>query len=377
MEIKQIHVLLVEDSISDADLFCKMFSRSGNGGSLIHVERLSQAIDACDQQVFNVVLLDLNLPDSEGLDTLAEFRTAVPDIPVVVLTMMDDEELSLQAMTRGAQDYLIKDQITIQLLMRSLRYAIERGEIRKQLKDSEQSILRALEQEQKLNLLKSSFIAIASHEFRTPMTTIRNSVELLQYNLKLTEEKRDTYFELVKAAISQIIHLIDEVLLLGSTEAGGLKYEPTPLNLVEFCHEIIDALQVNTNEQYAVTFTHQGNCKLAEMDEKLLRYIFSNLLSNAIKYSPKGGKIQFDLNCQADSVTFQIQDQGIGIPIDDQLNLFEAFHRCSNVGKIQGTGLGLAIAKRCVDLHQGRIQVSSKVNVGTIFTVVLPLNPCN
>lgn len=184
-----INVLLVEDSLTDADLFRKMFVRSGKRGNLIQVERLSKAIDACNQQTFNVVLLDLNLPDSEGLDTVTEFRAAVPDIPIVVLTMMDDEELALQAMTRGAQDYLVKDQITIQLLVRSLRYAIERGEILKQLKGSEQTIFRALEQEQKLNLLKSNFIAIASHEFRTPMTTIRSSMELLQYNLKLTEEK--------------------------------------------------------------------------------------------------------------------------------------------------------------------------------------------
>ena len=375
METTAIHVLLVEDSPTDADLFRKMFIRSGKRGDLIQVERLGQAIDACNQQTFNVVLLDLNLPDSEGLDTVTEFCAAVPDIPVVVLTMMDDEELALQAMTRGAQDYLVKDQITVHLLLRSLRYAIERGEILKRLKDSEQTIFRALEQEQKLNLLKSSFIAIASHEFRTPMTTIRSSMELLQYNLKLTEEKRNTYFELVKAAIKQIVHLIDEVLLLGSTEAGGLKYDPAPLNLEKFCHQLIEAVQVNTNEQYAINFTFQGDYNQVEMDEKLLKHIFSNLLSNAIKYSPEGGKIQFDLNCQADTVTFQVKDQGIGMPLEDQTNLFEAFHRCSNVGKIQGSGLGLAIAKKCVGLHQGQIQVSSEVNVGTIFTVVLPLNP--
>ena len=156
-----------------------------------------------------------------------------------------------------------------------------------------------------------------------------------------------------------------------------MQYDPTPLNLENFCRELIEVLQINTNEQYIITFTYQGNGSLVETDEKLLRYILSNLLSNAIKYSPKGGNIQFDLNCQADTVTFQIQDQGIGIPIDDQANLFEAFQRCSNVGTIQGSGLGLAIVKKCVDLHQGQIQVSSEINVGTTFTVVLSLNPCN
>ena len=227
METNPIHVLLVEDSSTDADLFRKMFIRSGKKGDLTRVERLSKAIDACNQQTFNVVLLDLNLPDSDGLGTVSEFRAAVPAIPVVVLTMMDDEELALQAMDRGAQDYLVKDQITIQLLVRSLRYAIGRGEILKQLKDNEQTILRALEQEQKLNLLKSSFIAIASHEFRNPMTTIRNCIELLQYNLKLTEEKRNTYFDLAKAAIDQIVQLIDEVFRANA-------YKSTSFNKCQF-----------------------------------------------------------------------------------------------------------------------------------------------
>lgn len=370
-----MHILLVEDSPTDADLLRQVFLRSGKEQwQLTHVERLTTAIAHCDDHSYDVVLLDLGLPDSEGLETVTEFRANVLTVPVVVLTMMDDEELALQVMARGAQDYLVKDQITSQLLVRSIRYAIERERIFQQLKNSERTILNAWEQEQELNLLKSSFISMASHEFRTPMTTIRTSVELLQKaDRELTEQKKHDYFERIKVAIRQITHLLDEILLLGSGEAGGLRYRPEPLNLKQFCIELIEDLQFS-NQHYTITAEYEGDCSIAVMDAALLWHILTNLLSNAIKYSPIGGKIQFSLLCQADTATVRVQDHGIGIPSKDQSHLFETFYRCSNVGKIRGTGLGLAIAKKCVDLHQGNIQVNSELGQGTMFTVELPMS---
>jgi signal transduction histidine kinase len=370
------HVLLVEDSPTDAALLRQSFLRlEQSKWKLTHVERLSSAISACLTDTVDVVLLDLRLPDSEESDTLLEFRDSVPDIPVVVLTMMDDETLEQQAMAGGAQDYLVKGQITLPLLSRSLRYAIERGTILKRLKTSEQSILRALEQEQELNLLKSSFISMASHEFRTPMTMIRTAVELLQnFHHELTEAKRQQYFDRIKTAINQITQLLDEVLLLGSTETG-LRYKPESIDLEKLCNELTEDLQFSNADSHTITFTRQGNSAQAVMDAALLRHILTNLLSNAFKYSPHGGNVQFKLCCQNDTAMFHVQDQGIGIPIKDQAHLFETFYRCGNVGKIQGTGLGLAIVKKCVELHEGQIQVFSEDGVGTTFTVALPLRP--
>ncbi|MBM0743646.1 hybrid sensor histidine kinase/response regulator [Phormidium sp. CLA17] len=374
-----MHILLVEDSPTDADLLRQVFWRSGKKEwQLTHVERLSTAIAYCHENYYDVVLLDLGLPDSDGLETVAEFRSSVPIMPVVVLTMMDDEELALQVMARGAQDYLVKDQITTQLLMRSIHYAIERERIFQQLKNSERKILSAWEQEQELNLLKSSFISMASHEFRTPMTTIRTSVELLQnFDRKLTEEKRTDYFERIKVAIGQVTHLLDEILLLGSGEAGGLRYQPEPLDLKKFCADLVADLQFSHSHEYVITTEYAGDCSDAVMDAALLWHIFTNLLSNAIKYSPKGGSVQLSLLCQSGTAVFQVKDHGIGIPLKDQSHLFETFYRCSNVGKIQGTGLGLAIAKKCIDLHQGTVQVSSELGKGTTFTIVLPMKSSN
>ncbi len=370
------HVLLVEDSPTDANLLRQFFLRSTREKwQLMHVERLNDAIEACEKAAFDIVLLDLRLPDSDGFETLVDFCASVPHLPVIVLTMMDDEELALQAMASGAQDYLVKGQITLPLLVRTIRYAIERGQILKRLKNSEQSMLKALEQEQELNLLKSSFISMASHEFRTPMTTIRTSVELLQnFSRELTEEKRNQYFDRIKTAIHRITQLLDEVLLLGSTESG-LRYKPEAINLNEFCTELTEDLQFSNSDRHTIIFALQGDCTEAVMDAALLRHILTNLLSNALKYSPHGGEIQFSLRCKEKKAIFAVRDDGIGIPQKDQSHLFETFYRCGNVGKIQGTGLGLAIVKKCVDLHQGQIHVCSEIDQGTTFTVALPLHP--
>ncbi|NJL38696.1 MAG: hybrid sensor histidine kinase/response regulator [Leptolyngbyaceae cyanobacterium SM1_4_3] len=377
MEKTIVQILLVEDSSTDANLLRQAFLRANRQDwNLSHVDRLSYAIDACCDRPFDVVLLDLHLPDSNGLETITEFRAALPDLAIIVLTATDDEELALQSMANGAQDYLVKDQITIQLLVRSIRYAIEREQILKRLKNSEQNMLKALNQERELNLIRTNFISMVSHEFRTPMTTIRSSAELLQcLGPQIKPEKREQYFDRIQTSIDQMLNLLDEVLLLGSSGAGGLECKPAPLDLENFCLELVEAMQFNDSDRHIITFTHQGDCVSAEMDVALLRHIFVNLIANAIKYSPAGTHIQFDLNCQNNVATFLVQDQGIGIPAKDQNRLFETFYRCSNVGKISGTGLGLAIVRRCIDLHQGKIQFTSQIDVGTQFTVTLPLKP--
>lgn len=370
-------VLLVEDSDSDANLLRQVFLRAGQEQwKLVHVERLAAAIDTCRRLPIDAVLLDLRLPDSDGLETVADFRAAVPDVPVVVLTMRDDEALALQAVARGAQDYLVKDLITIQLLVRSIRYAIERGQILQQLKNSEQAVLRALAQEQELSALKSSFIAMVSHEFRNPLSLIRTSVELLQtYSDRLTAERRRSYLHCIEAAVDQVLYVLDEVLLLGSAEAGALTYQPAPIDLEQLCQELLESVQVLASDRHQLQFSAAGSCDAAEMDAVLLRHILSNLLHNAIKYSPAGGEVRFTLECRPPIAIFTVRDQGIGIPNAEQHRLFESFHRCSNVGKIPGTGLGLAIVNRCVELHRGELQIKSEVNRGTTMTVMLPLLP--
>ncbi|GAA6623101.1 ATP-binding protein [Scytonema sp. NUACC26] len=500
MNDTSIRILLVEDSPSDAKLLQQTLSRlGGERWRVSHFERLGDAIDACSNKGFDIALLDLSLPDSEGVNTVAEFHAAAPDIPIVVLTGFDNEEIALQSVAKRAQDYLVKGQITPQLLGRAIRYAIERGQVLKKMEESERrfrgifeqtfqlmgllspegiileinkttldicgveleacvgkpfwelprwnccearewlktavakaadgefvrqeqqvcgkddtevwmdfslkplkdntekvvllivegrdisdrkraeaEIRNAWETERELNDLKSKFVSMVSHEFRNPMTVIRTAVEILEtYNNELSERQKGKYFGQIQSALRQMLQLLDEVLLLGRSDAGKLEYEPTTLDLETFCNELVQTLQQSAGENYQINFSIQGEQPSVEMDESLLRHILTNLLSNAIKYSPQGGAIQFELAYQENNANFRIQDSGIGIPLKDQQRLFETFHRASNVGRIQGTGLGLSIVKKCVDLHQGQIRLESEVGVGTTFTVTLPLNPNN
>lgn len=251
---------------------------------------------------------------------------------------------------------------------------------------------QALQQERELNELKSNFIAIASHQFRTPLTTISSSAELLErYRQRFSEEKQLTHLSRLQTAVGQMTQLLDDVLLVGKAGAGRLEFNPTPIDVVQFCQDLVEELQLSNKNQHGITFTHQGNCKKTVegatglpplLDEKYLRHIFDNLLSNAMKYFPDGGTVRFELTCfsdrvsqrSADRAVFKVQDEGIGIPPEDIPHLFESFHRARNVGTIQGTGLGLAIVKQCVDLHGGEILVESEVGSGTTFTVTLTLN---
>ena len=253
-------------------------------------------------------------------------------------------------------------------------------------KQAEEELRKALETERELNELKSRFIATISHEYRTPLATILSSAELLErYIHQFTEERRLKHYRRIQSEVYTLTQLVSDVLTLSKVEAGKQEFNPSPLNLEQLCRELVEDLQLTLGSEHTLTLICQGDCRLETpgtgsmtspcMDEKLLRYIINNLLSNAIKYSPKGSTIQFDLICDRTTAILRIQDQGIGIPLEDQQHLFESFYRGSNVGAISGTGLGLAIVKNSVSLHGGKIAVESEVGVGTTFTVTLPLNP--
>ncbi|HCF26200.1 MAG TPA: hypothetical protein DEV81_03015, partial [Cyanobacteria bacterium UBA11049] len=201
-------------------------------------------------------------------------------------------------------------------------------------KRAEDEIRKALEKEKELTLLKSRFVAMASHEFRTPLSTILSSADIIRkYSHKLSEEKKLQHLEQIQFAVKNMTQLLNDVLLIGKAEAGKLEFQPRQLDLVQFCSALVEEIQISTNT-HTIVFVSQNECTTACMDEKLLRHILSNLLSNAIKYSPTGGTVDFNLVCKHKEAIFRIQDQGIGIPAADQAQLFDAFHRASNVGTI-------------------------------------------
>lgn len=235
----------------------------------------------------------------------------------------------------------------------------------------------ALERQQELNTLKTRFLSMTSHEFRTPLATILSSAELLRYyGDRLPAEETAEMYASIENAVKRMTGLLADVLVIGKHDAGAQRLVTAPVAVADYCRNLVEEVQVAEETlgrpRHAVETEFAGDCGLAHLDESQLRHILVNLLSNAIKYTPAGKAVRLRVEGTPTHLHFEIEDQGIGIADEDMGNLFELFFRARNVGNIGGTGLGLAIVRRAVGLHGGTIEVDSELGTGTRFRVVLP-----
>lgn len=242
-------------------------------------------------------------------------------------------------------------------------------------KQAEQALRQALAKEKELGELKSRFVSMASHEFRTPLATILALTETLNaYRHKLPEEQIDQRLGKIKDQISHLKSIMEDVLLLSRIQARRVDFQPIELDLDALCREILSEFQSPNETNQRLCYTHAGEIHPVQVDQKLMRQIIGNLLSNAIKYSPTDKPVYLSLEFTAEAFIIQVRDEGIGIPAADLHHLFEPFHRATNVGAISGTGLGLVIAKEAVELHGGTIAVTSQLKQGTTCIVRIPLS---
>jgi PAS domain S-box-containing protein len=241
-------------------------------------------------------------------------------------------------------------------------------------KKAEAELLKALAREKELSALKSSFVSMVSHEFRTPLGIIMSSAEILEdYFEQLVPEDRKIHLESIRKNTRRMADLMEEVLVLSRFDAGKMDFKPAPLDIPVFCQRLADELLSATNRQCPIHLSiPDSGLAQTKADERLLSHIFTNLLANAIKYSSPGSPVHFEVQRHGQELVCRVQDRGIGIPEADQQWLFKAFHRGRNVGQRPGSGLGLVIVKRCVELHGGTIGVESRLGHGTDITVRLP-----
>jgi PAS domain S-box-containing protein len=244
-------------------------------------------------------------------------------------------------------------------------------------KKADEEMQKALVKEKELGELKSRFVSATSHEFRTPLTSIMSSAELLEhYGHRYGDEKKQEILRRIQTSVKYMSNMLDDILVFGRADAGKLQFNPVPLDLVAESREALEEIKFQLNGQHQAEFTVKGLPVETMVDPNSLKRILLNLLSNAIKYSPRGGLIGLDLTYSPEGrVEIRVSDQGIGILPEDQGHVFEVFHRGRNVGLLAGTGLGLSIVKQSVDQHNGAIEVCSTPNRGTTFKVTLPLVP--
>jgi PAS domain S-box-containing protein len=267
---------------------------------------------------------------------------------------------------------LIPWDVDTRVVLATLRDVTERRLMQEERMQAEMLRIE-VSKERELLRIKEQFISTVSHEFRTPLTVILSSSEILErYHNRLNLENQMAYLYKIQKQVRFMTEMLDDILLISRASDGKLTCNPQPIDLVAVCRALFEQAQLSAAPRQRFLFRAPDNLGEILLDEKLLQHIIVNLLSNAVKYSPAGGDIRLDIEAEDEWIVFRISDQGIGIPAKDQARLFETFQRASNTGTIQGTGLGLAIVKDSVTAHGGRIDVESQEGVGTTFTVRLP-----
>jgi PAS domain S-box-containing protein len=241
------------------------------------------------------------------------------------------------------------------------------------LREKEKALRKAYEREKELNHLKSRFVSMASHEFRTPLSTILSSAELIgAYNDGGQDQKREKHIVRIRSAVNNLTSILNDFLSLSKLEEGKVLSQPVEFIFNDFCNDLLeDILPILKPGQKVISPT-ENLLTVLFLDNKLLKNILLNLFSNAIKYSEQDKAIYFDFSMDEKWLYFTVRDEGIGIPSEEQEHLFTRFFRAYNVENIQGTGLGLIIVKRYLELMEGSIHFESQLGVGTIFKISLP-----
>lgn len=251
-----------------------------------------------------------------------------------------------------------------------------RKELEKKVEERTTELKRALSKERELVELKTRFVSIASHEFRTPLSSIQHAAEFLKrYSTRLTGPEVQTKLEKIQKQVEHMTHLLDDVLTYGKNDSGKIAVVPVSVNIVVFFRSIKEEVEQSTRGSHEIlTDFYHADGKLVT-DEKLLRNITINFLTNAIKFSPGKTYVELIVRKIDSDLIISIRDEGIGIHADEQDKIFEPFTRGVEASKIEGTGLGLSIAKKAVELLNGSISLDSQVGRGTTFTIIIPEIP--
>ena len=365
-----------------------------------HAPSFEEGIKAINDGNHDIYLVDYHLGAETGLDLIEKVIDNGCKTPLILLTGQNNIEVDLKAMKAGASDYLVKGSISSQTLENSIRYSISHAEHIKEIKalnyelekrvedrtlmlreaileleKKKEEISIALVKEKELNDLKSRFVSMASHEFRTPLSTVLSSVALIsKYNTPETEEKRLKHINRVKSSVNHLTEILNDLLSLSKLEEGMLISHPVVFDVVDFSENIVQDMQALSKEGQIIIYQHIGDERIVNLDIKFLKNIFINLISNAIKFSPEGKEIILTTQINKSEIKITVKDSGIGIEKEDQKQLFQPFFRGQNAINIEGTGLGLSIVTKYIELMNGTIEFESEPEKGTTFIVKLPIN---
>lgn len=349
-----LHILLIEDEPDFAFLFGKSLKGCRSHGKPFELQcagRLDEGLEALKLRCFDIILLDLGLPDSQGLETFIKVAEAASHIPVVICSAIADRDLAVEAISKGAQDYILKDELDGKMLERVLRYALER---------------------QHVLALKEEFIAMTVHDLRNPMTVSMQVIDQLQkgyFGVPTPQQKK--FLDLGEHALTKLNHRICELFEMSKIELGQMPLEKSRVNLCAMVRETAENLRFSSDKQgLLLVLELPAEDIFIEADGEKISHVWMNLATNALKFT-KAGSITFAVRDGGSYVECSVRDTGCGIPKEKQGQLFEKFERLG--AKEKGAGLGLVIARSIVQAHGGKIRVESASGQGSTFFFVLPV----
>jgi signal transduction histidine kinase len=386
MNSKTIDVLLIEDDEDDIIITQRLLSQAGRQQfQLRSATCLHDAFSSIDHAPPHIILLDLSLPDSQGQETLVHTLERVPDIPIILLTGLSDEEMGIKAVQEGAQDYLLKGQIDRDRLTRAIHYAIERKRYRDHLAEmvNERTceLREANERLRAHDKARTEFVSNVSHELKTPLTSMGYAIDnLLKGIVGTLPERAVSYIEMLKEDSIRLGHTVQEILDLSRIESNTLKLHRLRIPLPRLVRRTVNSLQLHASESgLALNVSIAGSKGFADCDPQKIERLILNVIRNAVKFTPPNGTVDVTLETEPHNESqfrISITDSGIGISSEHLEKVTERYFR---VGEhVDGTGLGLAICKDIVELHGGRLQLLSpppnRPN-GTQVNIYLPKSP--
>jgi signal transduction histidine kinase len=369
-----LHILLVEDNPGDARLL-QEFLREGTLPFELHkVERLDRAQEVLERERIDVVLLDLSLPDAHGMATVRRMLSFCGDAPILVMTGLNDEDLAVEAVQSGAQDYLVKGQVDSALLGRAIRYALERKRL-----ELERSELLRSEQEARATAeaavrARDEVLRVVSHDLGNSLSAVSIQAVLLERTDfgRLDESSLRKRTSAIRHMVAGMQRLRQDLLDVASIEAGRLSLEAVPIEVDSVVEEAVE-LHRYLAEEKSVRMESEVADSLPRVvaDRARLLQVLGNLLGNAVKFTGEGGTIRLAAFAEEGMIHFAVHDTGAGIPSEDLPHIFDRFWKARR-GNRQGAGLGLAIARGIVEAHGGRMWAESEQGIGSTFHFLLP-----
>lgn len=412
IETELLSILLIDDDEEDYLITRDIIEAINHKRFTVDwIDNYEAGIKIMGQKMHDIYLVDYRLGAHTGLDVLQYAVDMDIQSPVILLTGQEDFEIDQLATLKGAADYLVKSELTPDRLERSMRYSLMQNNnlmkirqlnqdlearvaartdalamavknLEKQIRDnkakeiqlrkSEEELRKALAKEQEVNELKSRFVSMASHEFRTPLATILSSISLIEkYEAPEYAERRAKHINRVRSNVHALNSILDDFLSLSKLEEGKVNLHMEFVKLEEMLTDLQEEMSLQARPGQKIVLDYEGDEEYIWVDGHLVRNSLNNLLSNAIKYSENNTTITIIGRVKGDEISISVRDEGLGIPLEEQEHLFERFFRARNVTHIKGTGLGLSIVKRYVDMLEGKITFESVPGQGTTFSIHL------